>query len=142
MLPNSGADWVNTTETSSCPAQRTSTGRRLSPISWMKWFGPSPNFKAPDSASHHHAPSELCPAPKTSWPGAVKERRRQFADLLLAGRMKVVSAWFNSAAICRIVEHLGMGHHGERVSGQRPFSENIDKIKRDVHSSSLFPNTC
>jgi hypothetical protein len=32
-----------------------------------------------------------------------------------------------------IVEHLGVGNHREWVAGQRPFGENINKIKLDLH---------
>jgi hypothetical protein len=101
----------------------------------MKWFDPSLSFSSPDSASHHHAPSELCPAPKISCPGAVKERRRQSADLLFAeDKCCLCLIKFSRNPLHRhILKELRMWNNGKRVSGQRLFREDIDKIKRDTH---------
>src|SRR5262249_16070854 len=67
-----------------------------SPNSWAKAV--RPRESRPASASHHHAPRALCPAPKTSAPVGVKQRRRQSAFGRVGGSRNVVSDWLNSRA--------------------------------------------
>ncbi len=83
-------------------SERISTGSTRPSISWVNVRVGASRVRCPDAASHHHAPSALCPTPNTSVPTAVNERRRQSASAAVGLRMKVVSVWLNSPAIRRI----------------------------------------
>ena len=96
----------------------TSTGSTRPPISCTGDAAPSASSGIrPVVASHHHAPSALCPAPVTSAPAGVNERSRHVASARVGGSTNVVSDWLNSRAIAGITASSSRSASATTASG-------------------------